>query len=74
MLSTNFSQQGQYTDGDLNKDGDIAFPDFLILSTNFGAAAAAFPNAPEPTGAALLVLAACVLGTMRQRRKNYRLR
>lgn len=35
VLSSNFGEQGGWSDGDVTGDGDIDFADFLWLSGNF---------------------------------------
>jgi hypothetical protein len=45
-LADHFGGAGEYTDGDFDKSGTVAFPDFVILADNFGRGAAA--SVPEP--------------------------
>ena len=69
VLSSNFGQQGGYTEGDFNCDGEIQFPDFLILSANFGLAAAdVLANVPEPSGGICALYGALVC--LRRRRQR----
>jgi len=78
-LASNFgSTTAFWDDGDFNYDGNVNLADFNRLASNFGLSAAgpevtpedwsALASAvPEPTGAALLGLAA--LGATRRRRR-----
>ena len=66
-LSASFGQSGGWAEGDFNSDGIVGFPDFLILSKNFGATAVA-SSVPEPSGCALLGVASCFVGLLREKR------
>jgi hypothetical protein len=56
--------------GDLDGDGNVGFPDFLILSDNFGRTANEAAAVPEPSSAALLGFAALLMGLVRRRRND----
>ena len=47
ILSSNFRQSGEYTDGDFDKSGLIDFQDFVILAMHFGTTAT-IATVPEP--------------------------
>ncbi|QDV74494.1 PEP-CTERM sorting domain-containing protein [Botrimarina mediterranea] len=75
-IRTNYSLGGlAYTDGDLNGDGDVTFADFRLWKTGFLDAGGSleganlgFLSVPEPTSAALLMIAAAAFAGSRQRR------
>lgn len=60
MMSDNFGQIGTLSQGDVDGNGFIEFPDFLILANNFEASEVA--NVPETSSLPLLFL--IVLGIL----------
>lgn len=67
-LSSNFGDDGDYTDGDLDCDGAITFPDFLMLAANFSTSADAATHVPEPAGQIWITIVSFVLSACRTRR------
>lgn len=70
VLSNNFGNPGEYTDGDFDKDGVVQFGDLVILSDSFGQSAggAVAASVPEPSTAILLLAGGLVLFGRRRRR------
>lgn len=67
ILSGNFGESGNYTDGNIDLAGDIGFPDFLVLSENFGQTLGRAVAVPEPTGLAWLLWPLLLLSRRRNR-------
>ena len=73
-LSGNFGNSpAVYTDGDFDKDGEVGFGDFLLLSQSFGkggdfsADVAMAAAVPEPSAVSLLLVGAVFILTRRSR-------
>lgn len=65
----NFGQPGgDHAIGDIDCNGDAAFPDFLILAENFGKTARAAASVPEPDFPCLGI-AILLIGGLRCRRR-----
>ncbi len=61
-LGANFGQAGGWADGDFNGDDEVTLLDLNLVGANFGFdGTAAAPATPEPSAAALLVVAALAL-------------
>ena len=70
-LSANFGQAlPGYADGNVDLAGDIGFPDFLVLSANFGKTPAGAASVPEPSSLGLLGFSVLFLGFLRRRRNG----
>lgn len=67
VLSNNFGEAGDWSQGDFDSNGKVEFPDFLLLSDNFGTASAA-AAVPEPSG--LTAIGLCFLGLTILRRPH----
>ena len=75
-IRTNYSLTGrEYAEGDLNGDGAVTFADFRVWKTGYLEAGGSlaglnlgFLSVPEPTAAALLLIAAAALPACRRRR------
>jgi len=69
VRSSAFGQSDvRYTGGDIEGAGAVGFPDFLILSANFGKTSAALSSVPEPSSQLLLLSALGLVTLVRTRR------
>ncbi len=55
-LSFFFDKPGGWEQGDFDGSGIVQFPDFLMLSSNFGKSATAVGVVPEPNAAMLFLV------------------
>lgn len=72
VLSTNFASEApSYAEGNIDLIEGVAFADFLVLSQNFGKTpAGAVASVPEPSAAALMVIAALTSVLQLRRKRN----
>jgi hypothetical protein len=61
ILADNFGFNAVWTKGDFDTDGQVTFPDFVILADNFGKSVAAAAAVPEPTALIMAIVAIVVL-------------